>query len=47
MKDVEELKKAVSEQHHRRTELQTRINLAIEKVDRDRKEKKDESNRPN
>ncbi len=47
MSEVDEIKKLVSDQRQQRDEAQTRINLAIEKVDRDRKEQRDESNRPN
>ncbi len=47
MQEVEEIKKAISVQHKQRTELQKRINQAIETVDNDRKAKRDESNRPN
>ena len=45
MSEVEEIKKAVADQHRQRDETQERINLAIESVDRDRKAKRDESNR--
>ncbi len=46
MSEVDEIKKLVSDQHQQRDDAQKRINLAIEKVDRDRKERRDESNRP-
>ncbi len=46
MSEVDEIKKVVTDQRKQRDEAQQRINLAIEQVDRDRKEKRDESNRP-
>lgn len=46
MSEVDEMKKSIVVQNQQRNEAQNRINLAIKTVDRDRKEKRDESNRP-
>ena len=46
MSEVDEMKKVIAEQRKQRDETQKRITLAIETVDRTRKEKRDKSNRP-
>ncbi len=46
MSEVDEMKKVIAEQQQQNDEAQKRITLAIETVDRTRKEKRDKSNRP-
>ncbi len=46
MSEVDEMKKMIAEQRQQRDEAQKCITLAIETVDRTRKEKRDISNRP-
>ena len=47
MSEVDEIKKAVAEQRRQRIEADKQITLAIELVDRTRKEKRDKWSRPN
>ncbi|KKM88737.1 hypothetical protein LCGC14_1255680 [marine sediment metagenome] len=46
MNEVDEMKKVIAEQRRQRIEADKQITLAIERVDRTRKEKRDISNRP-
>ena len=47
MKEVDDLKLVIAEQRRQLQKADHRITLAIELVDRIRKEKRDKSNRPN
>jgi len=46
MSEVDNMKKVIAEQRQHRDETEKRITLAIETVDRTRKEKRDKSSRP-
>ncbi|KKM66005.1 hypothetical protein LCGC14_1485620 [marine sediment metagenome] len=46
MKEVDEMKKVIAEHKQQRLDAQRRIILARESVDRTRKAKRDEQNRP-
>ncbi len=46
MKEVEDLKRVIAEQRRQMQKAADRITLAIEQIDRTRKEKRDISNRP-
>ena len=47
MSEVDEMKKAILQQQSIRKAMDERIILARERIDRTRKERRDESNRPN
>ena len=46
MSEVDDMKKAIAEQKVQRDEATKRVKIAIDSVDRTRKVKRDESNRP-
>ena len=46
MSEVDELKMVIAKQRKQRKEADHRITLAIDEIDRIRKEKRDKSNRP-